>query len=247
MPEISGSKAHFLFRSDRYGYQGKATCQTSSSDLISIIMKLSDVNSMTAPESRKRGRPLSFDREKALEQAMLMFWQYGYEATSVQDLIQAMGITAPSLYTAFGDKEQLFMEAIQYYQQKDGCQVDEIFANAPTAKIAIELYLHENAVKLVQPSKPHGCMIVTAATNCSTQSSHVQAALAQRRQDLKNKIKNRLTRGITDGDIQATQNIEQLADFYSSIAQGMTIQARDGASYTALQAISQMAMAAWPD
>ncbi len=202
---------------------------------------------MTMPEGRKRGRPLSFNREKALEQAMLKFWQFGYEATSVQDLIAAMGITAPSLYTAFGDKERLFMEAIQYYQQKNGCQFDEIFANAPTAKIAIELYLHENAVKLVQPDKPHGCMIVTAATNCSTESAHVQAALQQRRVDLKNKIKNRLMRGINDGDIQATQNIEQLASFYCSVAQGMTIQARDGANYQELQSISQMAMAAWPD
>lgn len=202
---------------------------------------------MTVPEGRKRGRPLSFNREKALEQAMLKFWQYGYEATSVQDLVAAMGITAPSLYTAFGDKERLFMEAVQYYQQKNACRIDEIFANAPTAKIAVELYLHESTLKLVQPSTPHGCMLVTAATNCSPQSTHVQDALAQRRLDLKNKIKVRLARGRNDGDIAATQNLEQVASFYSTIIQGMTIQARDGASYEELQAISQMAMAAWPN
>lgn len=202
---------------------------------------------MTVPEGRKRGRPLSFNREKALEQAMLKFWQYGYEATSVQDLVAAMGITAPSLYTAFGDKERLFMEAVQYYQQKNACRIDEIFANAPTAKIAVELYLHESTLKLVQPSTPHGCMLVTAATNCSPESTHVQDALTQRRLDLKNKIKVRLARGRNDGDVASTQNLEQVASFYSTIIQGMTIQARDGASYEELQAISQMAMAAWPN
>ena len=201
---------------------------------------------MTMPMSRKKGRPLSFDREKALAQAMLKFWQYGYEATSIQELTSAMGITAPSLYTAFGDKERLFMEAIQYYQQENACRVDEIFADAATARAAIELYLHESTLKLVQTNTPQGCMLVTAATNCSPQSAQVQHALAARRLAFKEKIKHRLARGISDGDVMATQNIEQLASFYSTVIQGMTIQARDGATYAELQAITQMAMAAWP-
>lgn len=198
---------------------------------------------MTDPvPAKKRGRPLSFDRETALEKAMLLFWQYGYEATSIHDLTQVMGITAPSLYTAFGDKEQLFMETIQCYLQKNGCEPEKIFNSAPTAKIAIEIFLHENALKLTQPSKPHGCMIVTAATNCSDQSAHVQTALQEKRQQTKQLIQNRLQRGVDEGDVPATSDIEQLANYFAAIIQGMTIQARDGASQKDLQAIGQMAM-----
>lgn len=192
--------------------------------------------------AKKRGRPLSFDRETALEKAMLLFWQYGYEATSIHDLTQCMGITAPSLYTAFGDKEHLFMESIQYYQHKNGCDLEKILNAAPTAKIAIEIFLHENAVKLTQPSKPHGCMIVTAATNCSDQSAHVQTALQEKRLHSKQLIKNRLQRGINEGDVVAKADIEQLANYFAAVIQGMTIQARDGASQKDLQAIGQLAM-----
>lgn len=195
---------------------------------------------------RRRGRPLSFDRDSALEKAMLLFWKYGYEATSISDLTQAMGITAPSLYAAFGDKRHLFMETIKRYIDSKGCRVKEILASAPTAKIALELYLHENAFRLTQPALPHGCMIVTAATNCSEESACVQEELVQRRSDVKAVIKARLQRGIDEGDVAASTDTDKLANFYSTIVNGMTIQARDGASTEDLLEIGKTAMEVWP-
>lgn len=201
---------------------------------------------MQEQHTRRRGRPLSFDRDTALEKAMLLFWKYGYEATSISDLTQTMGITAPSLYAAFGDKRHLFMETIQRYVDSKGCRVKEILASAPSAKIALELYLYENAFRLTQPALPHGCMIVTAATNCSQESACVQEELAQRRSDIKAVIQARLQRGIDEGDVAANTDTGKLANFYSTIVNGMTIQARDGASTEDLLEIGKTAMEVWP-
>lgn len=195
----------------------------------------------------KRGRPLSFDKDSALQKAMLLFWRYGYEATAISDLTHAMGITAPSLYSAFGDKEQLFMACIARYIEKNGCQSNPIFSSAPSAKIALELFLHEQAIKLTQATTPHGCMLVTAATNCSEQSTHVQQALVSRREATRQAIYARLAQGIEDGDVRSESPIATLADYFATVIQGMTIQARDGASQQQLQDVGKMAMQVWVD
>lgn len=197
------------------------------------------------PAARKRGRPLSFDRAVALEQAMLTFWQHGFEATSIQDLTKAMHITAPSLYAAFGDKQQLFLECIDWYERTDPEPTAVIFAQAATARAAIERWLNIAALKLTQPNKPNGCMLVTAATNCTAQSSCLQDVLTTKRNNTSQLIQARLRQGQQDGDVSADIDIKQLADFYNTVVHGLTIQALDGANRTTLQAIVNQAMKAW--
>src|SRR4051794_25710140 len=98
---------------------------------------------------------------------MHVFWERGYEAASISDLTAAMGITPPSLYTAFGDKEQLFLEAIERYALGYGSISTRALREEPTAREAIERWLHESAAELTEPCHPKGCMVVMAATNCS--------------------------------------------------------------------------------
>src|SRR3954451_507928 len=132
----------------------------------------------TATKTRRpRGRPLSFDRDAALETAMHVFWERGYEAASISDLTSAMSITPPSLYTAFGDKEQLFLEAIERYALGYGSISARALKEEPTARGAIERWLLEAANELTQPCHPKGCMVVMAATNCSAAAERVQDAL----------------------------------------------------------------------
>src|SRR3981189_1577334 len=129
---------------------------------------------------KPRGRPRSFDREQALERAMQVFWKQGYEATSIHDLTRAMGINPPSLYAAFGDKERLFMEAIERYQRERGPALPCIRDEAPTARAGVEGLLMESAGQMAHGGDARGCMLITAATNCSAAS--VQSALAGRRE-----------------------------------------------------------------
>jgi AcrR family transcriptional regulator len=195
---------------------------------------------------KKPGRPLSFDRELALEQAMLVFWQYGYDTTSLNDLTAAMGITPPSLYGAFGDKEKLFLEAVQRYTEKHEDKISAILAEAPTAREAVRQLLESVAIEHTCPQHPPGCMMETVVTNCTAASTHLQTVLAKMKERKKKRFTARIQRGIDEGELPPGANAEALSDFYITILNGMTGQARDKASCAQLQGVVAMAMNAWP-
>lgn len=195
---------------------------------------------------KPRGRPLSFDRDTALEQAMHVFWERGYEAASIADLTAAMGITPPSLYTAFGDKEKLFLEAIERYALGPGSAGPRALKEEPTARGAIERWLHEAAEELTRPCHPKGCMVVMATTNCSVAAEHVQTALAKRRAAAIASIRERIQEGVDRGELPPETDAKALSNFYSTIYQGMSMQAKDGATRASLMATVDAAMRAWP-
>lgn len=196
---------------------------------------------------KPRGRPLSFDRGAALDKAMHVFWERGYESASIADLTAAMGITPPSLYTAFGDKEHLFLEAIEAYGKGPGGFGARALAEEKTAKRAVQRLLEEAAVELTQDTQPHGCMMVMAATNCSVAAGHVQAALARRRAEAESAIEERIRRGAEAGELPPRTDAKALARFVATVYQGMSMQARDGASRAELRSSVRMAMRAWPE
>ena len=198
------------------------------------------------PARKPRGRPLSFDRDAALETAMHVFWERGYEAASIADLTSAMGITPPSLYTAFGDKEQLFLEAIERYALGYGSAGARALDEEPTARSAIERWLLEAANELTQPCHPKGCMVVMAATNCSAAAERVQDALLLRRTEAIANVGRRIQGGIDSGELPPDTDAKDLANFYATIYQGMSMQAKDGATHESLLATVRTAMRSWP-
>jgi TetR/AcrR family transcriptional regulator, copper-responsive repressor len=195
-------------------------------------------------DEKPRGRPRSFDRDKALERAMQMFWRQGYEATSVSDLTRAMGINPPSLYAAFGDKERLYLEALELYRKRRLELVAGWFREEPTAKAAVRRLLTEAARELVRSEAPRGSMLVLSATQCSAAS--LQPVLAERRASGPAILKARINRGVREGELPRGCDSEALADFYSAVLQGMSLQARDGATRKRLLATAEAAMRAWP-
>jgi AcrR family transcriptional regulator len=192
-----------------------------------------------------RGRPRTFDRDEALRKAMNVFWRYGYEGSSVSDLTAAMGINSPSLYAAFGCKEQLFREAVAYYNATEGATAATILREAAIAREAIAAVLRHNAVAFTEPDKPRGCMIVLTATTYTEQSKAVHAHLADWRQANEDDFRARIERGIADGDVPAAADAALIAAFYNTVNQGMAIQARDGADRAKLSAVAEAAIAAW--
>lgn len=202
------------------------------------------VRSKADSGSRPRGRPRSFDRETALEKAVLAFWERGYEATSVSDLTRVMGIGAPSLYAAFGDKQALFHEAVLSYGARYAAFGDRALAEEPTARTAVARTLREAAVMYTDPGHPQGCLFAHAAINCST--PEVAESLRERRNATIAAFESRIRADIAAGELPVDTDAATLARHAGAVIQGMSQQARDGATRQELEAVAELAMAIWP-
>lgn len=194
----------------------------------------------------KIGRPREFDRDAALLAAMRTFWTQGYEGTSIQDLVAAMGVNKPSLYSTFGCKEEIFREAVELYDRIEGRATSQSLAQASTAREAVETMLRANARAYVVEEGPRGCMIVLSSLLGAPENESVRAFLAENRLNGETMLRDRLAQGIAAGDLDSSADVDQLAAFYTTVLEGLSIQARDGASVDKLNMIIDAAMLAWP-
>jgi len=196
--------------------------------------------------SKSRGRPRSFDRDAVLERAMRLFWKRGYETTTMAELLAEMQITTPSIYSAFGDKEHLFLEAIERYKNDYGSYQAKA-CKEETAKAAVRRILREAALNFVDPQTPPGCMLVVSTVNGCPSSSPVQKVVNSARHESECTLKARIEQGIREGDVPATADAGALASFFSTLLNGMSIKAKEGVSQQEMDAIVDNAMRVWPD
>jgi AcrR family transcriptional regulator len=194
---------------------------------------------------RKTGRPLSFDKDAALHQAMLLFWRHGYEATALSDLTAAMGVTAPSIYAAFGDKKRLFLAAVERYLSGP-VTAQTIIEAAPTAWEAARGLLQASAIGFTGVDTPPGCLLASSAISCSASAKDVQVALAALRQGIEAHLRARIEQDIETGDMRATTDAEALAAHIMAVIQGLSTLARDGATREKLLRVATAAMRTWP-
>lgn len=200
---------------------------------------------MSAP-ARKRGRPRSLDREAGLDIAARLFWEHGYEGTSIADLTEAMGVPPPSIYAAFGSKEDLYRQVLDHISERENkAWLQALHAPIP-AYDAIAFYLHNAAERFTDPAKPRGCMVSNAALQHAEKNKSVAREVAVRRDLGIQTIKARLDRAVAEGELADGTDTETLARFYGAVVQGMSAQACDGASREALQRLADVALAAWP-
>ncbi|PFG96426.1 TetR family transcriptional regulator [Saccharopolyspora erythraea NRRL 2338] len=190
-----------------------------------------------------RGRPRAFDRDRAVRVAMELFWRRGFDGTSLSDLTTAIGISPPSLYSAFGSKEGLFHEAVELYTSRERAPIARAVREQPTARQVVEAMLRDSADAVTDPEAPRGCLVVLAATN--TADEGVREFLAARRRKDHALVEQRLERGVAEGDLPASTDTAAMTTFLMTIQQGLSLQARDGRSRAELHAVVDRAMCAW--
>ncbi len=193
---------------------------------------------------RPPGRPRAFDPQKALDKALRVFWQHGYEGASLAQLTRAMGINRPSMYAAFGNKEQLFRKVLDRYAQ-NAVHIP-LGLCEPTARGAIEKMLFMSADLLSEPKNPHGCLLVQGALACGSESSSVRRELSTRRAAGEAAIRERLQRAKAEGDLPSDADPAELASFVTTVLHGMSVQAATGANREKLRGIAERTMRAWP-
>ncbi len=194
---------------------------------------------------KMRGRPRIFDMDEALDKVLDIFWERGYEGTSIAELTETLGITKPSLYTAFGNKEELFKKSLSKYTAGPASFVKGVI-NEPTAYKVAETFLLKAADFLTDTKHPKGCMIVQAALSSSENSSLVKEILIQHRNSYENLLAERFGRAIKEGDLPSNTNPKSLAKFLATLHQGMSIQATSGATKDELIEIANLALKKWP-
>ena len=195
---------------------------------------------------RRTGRPLSFDREAALEKAMLLFWERGYEATSIADLTAALGVTPPSIYTAFGDKKRLFLEAMRRYVGS-GDTPEQMIDRSETARSAAWSLLEAAAIGFTGTATPSGCLLATSAITGSPEAADVRAELAAVRRGIEASLRARIERAKAADERLPDTDAETLAALVIATIQGLSTLARDGAPREKLLRVAAAALCSWGD
>jgi len=194
---------------------------------------------------RGRGRPASFDREAALDRAVELFWKHGYEGASIALLTDAMGVTPPTLYAAFGSKEALYGEALARYRRR------EAQAAAPpqagdTLFDLVERFLRDAAQRFAAPGGPRGCMVAVGFLQCGPEGQAAAGAAAAARAEGLALFVAAVDAARARGELPSGVDGAALARFYSAVVEGMAVQAIDGADAAQLDAVVDFALAAWP-
>lgn len=192
-----------------------------------------------------RGRPRAFDTEKALDTALKLFWTHGYEGTSVAHLAAAIGANVPSLYAAFGNKEELFLKAIERYSELHGHIYHESFKKRSAYEVARAILEGEVAL-VTQRGCPDGCLMIQGALVTSPESDKIRKLMATMRRTAEHWMRDRFIQAQTDGDLPVTADPAGLACYIMTLNSGIAVQAKSGATKKELQQVVDIALRNWP-
>ncbi|GAA4752772.1 TetR/AcrR family transcriptional regulator [Sphingomonas daechungensis] len=192
-----------------------------------------------------RGRPREFCVDRALAQALRVFWEKGYDGTSLTDLTEAMGITRPSLYAAFGNKDALFRKALDLYETEKLAYIRQALEQ-PTARGVAEVMLRGSVDNVMAYDEPHGCMGVITSVACGPDSQSVREDVVKRGEAAKRALMERFDRAKQEGDLPSHVDSEGLMRVLIAMLQGISVQASQGATRDELDRLVESGLALWP-
>jgi AcrR family transcriptional regulator len=189
----------------------------------------------------KTGRPIGFDRDAALEAAMLLFWERGYEGTSMADLTHSMGLNPSSIYAAFGDKQALFQLVVKRYMELRA-QYAVKALEEPTLERFIRALFDNTVAFLTTPGHPPTCMTLAGAAGCSLDATPARDLMTAIRKQNQVALRERLLKARKSGELLKEINVDDYTRYLSTIIAGLSIQAANGSTKAELNRTAQMAL-----
>jgi AcrR family transcriptional regulator len=208
---------------------------TISESIIRVLRKIMKT------KNGKTGRPIGFDKDAALEAAMLLFWERGYEGTSMADLTQAMGLNPSSIYAAFGDKRALFQLAARRYVEMRAQYAGKAL-EAPTLEKVVRALFHNTVAFLTAPGHPPTCMTLAGAVGCSVEAKQARDLMAEIRKQNEVALRERFLLARKSGELPKEINVDDYTRYLSTIIAGLSIQAANGSTRAELKRTAQMAL-----
>lgn len=199
----------------------------------------------STPAEARMGRPREFDEDAALEAAMRVFWQKSYEGATMSDLTEAMGINRSSMYAAFGDKQALFRRVVDRYQQGPMTFIRNALEKPTVRKVASSL-LHGIVNFLSQPDQPRGCLLIQGALACGDDAEPIKKAVTIGRKSGEDALRKRMIKAQREGELANEVNAADFARFFSTVMNGLAIQAANGATRDEMKRIADIALSALP-
>lgn len=205
------------------------------------------MNTTVSSPKKSRGRPRVFDREDALEKAMLLFWQHGYEGTSLSHLVAATGAKAPTLYTEFTNKEGLFRAVLEHYTARFTAQYEACLFEQPGPLLSVmESFLTTMAKCFTAAGTPSGCFIICTASGLGSASQDITEKMRARYMMIETALLRFLRERQQQGELSSQCDIAAAAAYLSCIVRGLSVSARDGADYAALAGLIKTTLTLLP-
>jgi AcrR family transcriptional regulator len=199
----------------------------------------------TTKTQKPLGRPRKFDKDVALENALQLFRRKGYEATSMTDITEALGINRPSVYAAFGNKETLFSQVLAKYVEGPTAYLDEVLFEKTSREVVRQLLI-QSVDLLTSLEKSTGCLAVLSSVSSELESVGIQQKIIDSLHQYEKKLAKRFDRAINEGDLPEGSNSESLAKYVTTVHKGLSVQASNGASKEELYGVVEVLLQSWP-
>ncbi|TKI08856.1 TetR/AcrR family transcriptional regulator [Martelella alba] len=193
----------------------------------------------------RMGRPREFDRDKAVDKAMNLFWQKGFESASLADLRQTLQLSSASFYAAFGSKQALYKECLERYTQSCGEVASVLNNESLSPKVAMQTMLHKTIAMQTSPQSPAGCMAVLSGLNCDDENKEIELLAQTVRQQTRDAVRRCVVRGIEQGEFSQSVNPDEFTLLLDCFIKGIAIEARDGVTEATLCAAADKLLVLW--